>query len=220
MKNILSIITCMLLISCASRKMTVSQKEAVLKELKYIYDIDQKFAGLPPKGLIDQYGNKKGWEIFLAQRDSVGNDNQKRIKKLYQQYGYLGLKQVGEKETDFWISIQHADNDIAFQKQMLNVLKKEIRRNNAPKIHYAMLEDRIAVNLKQKQRFGSQVTYNKIGQAIPKIGLIDSANVEKLRKEYDMPSFKKYYNDMTMMHFEMNKEQLKKIGINEPQLYK
>ena len=210
---------CMALVSCASRKMSETEKEAVLKELKYIYDVDQKFAGLPPKELTEKYGNQKGWQMFLAQRDSVGNDNQRRIKQLYRQYGYLGLKQVGEKETDFWISIQHADNDIGFQKQMLKVLKKEIRRNNSPRSHYAMLEDRIAVNTHQKQRFGSQVTYNKMGQAIPKNGLINSANVEKLRKAYDMPTFKKYYNDMTIMHFEMNKEQLNKAGITKPVLY-
>jgi len=220
MKNIIAVVFCISILSCASRRMSETEKSAVLKELEYIYETDQKYAGLPPKELTEKYGEKKGWEIFLNKRDSVGNSNQQRIKELYDQYGYLGFDKVGDRETDFWISIQHADNDIEFQKKMLKALKKEIARNNAPKVHYAMLEDRIAVNSNQKQRFGSQVTYNKLGQAIPKNGLIDSANVEKLRKEYDMPSFKKYYNDMTTMHYEMNKEQLNKKGIHEPQLYK
>lgn len=64
------------------------------------------------------------------------------------------------------------------------------------------------------------LTYNKIGQAIPKYGLIDSMQVDRWRAKYNLPSFKKYYNDMTTMHFEMNKEQLKKAGIKEPVLYK
>ena len=76
------------------------------------------------------------------------------------------------------------------------------------------------VNLNKKQRFGSQVTYNEFGQAIPVNGLIDSMNVEKLRLEFELPSFKEYYNEMTEMHFEMNKETLIKRGIHEPQLYK
>lgn len=190
MKNILVLMFCIALVSCASRKMSETEKEAVLKELKYIYDVDQKFAGLPPKELTEKYGNQKGWQMFLAQRDSVGNDNQRRIKQLYRQYGYLGLKQVGEKETDFWISIQHADNDIGFQKQMLKVLKKEIRRNNSPRIHYAMLEDRIAVNTHQKQRFGSQVTYNKMGQAIPKNGLLTAPMLRNSEKHMICPLLK------------------------------
>lgn len=44
----------------------------------------------------------------------------------------------------------------------------------------------------------------------------------KLRKivvEYGLPTFKDYYNQMTMMHFEMNKEPFMKRGITEPKLY-
>lgn len=220
MKNLLLFIFCLTILGCASRKMTENEKDIVLKELKYISEIDQAYAGIPPKDVMEKYGEEKGWQVFISKRDSVGNDNQERIKKLYDRYGYLGFDKVGSNETDFWISIQHADNDVEFQKKMLKALRKEIRRNNAPKLHYAMLEDRIAINTDQKQRFGSQVAYNKLGQAVPKNGLTDSAHVEQLRKEYDMPSFKKYYNDMTIMHYEMNKESLNKKGIHEPQLYK
>ena len=83
-----------------------------------------------------------------------------------------------------------------------------------------MLEDWVQINLNKKQRFGTQVTYNEFGQAIPKIGLIDSVNVEQLRKEYDLPTFREYYNNMTRSHFEMNKEYLLEKGITEPKLYK
>ncbi len=83
-----------------------------------------------------------------------------------------------------------------------------------------MLEDRVAINSGQKQRFGTQVTYNKAEQAVPKNGLTDSMNVDKLRVEYGLPSFKEYYNQMTTMHFEMNKKIFQKRGIMEPKLYK
>ncbi|MCD8539097.1 MAG: hypothetical protein LRY55_04530, partial [Leadbetterella sp.] len=167
----------------------------------------------------EKYGQEEAWKIFLKQRDSVGVDNQNRIKALYAKYGYLGHSKIGEKDSGFWIVIQHADNDVAFQQKMLKVLKKEIRKGNASRTDYAMLEDRVAVNTHKKQRFGSQVTYNKSGQAIPKNGLLDSTNVDKLRAAYNLPSFKEYYNSMTQMHYEMNKEQLNKLGIKEPQLY-
>ena len=98
-------------------------------------------------------------------------------------------------------------------------MKKQVKINNINKSNYAMLEDRIAVNTNQKQRFGSQVTYNDLGQAIPKNGLIDSLNIDRLRSEYELQSFKKYYNEMTIMHFEMNKESFIKNGITEPKLY-
>ena len=102
---------------------------------------------------------------------------------------------------------------------MLKALKKQVDLKNGSRSNYAMLEDRIAINTNKKQRFGSQVTYNEDGQAIPKNGLVDSINIEKLRSDYDLDSFKDYYNRMTTNHYNMNKEFFLKKGIKEPKLY-
>lgn len=209
----------LLTVGCVSGKITEADKTNILAELENIYTIDQKYAGLPFPELKEKYGEQKMWDVFLKMRDSVNLENRNRIKNLYSKYGYLGKDKIGDKETQFWISIQHADNDVPFQQEMLKALKKEIRKKNADRAHYAMLEDRIAVNQKRKQRFGSQVTYNKSGQAIPQYGLVDSTKVDKWRAAYNLPSLKKYYNDMTIMHFEMNKDRLNKAGITGPVLY-
>lgn len=222
MKKVLILFITILVIGCNSTKsITNSEKEQIISELNYIFEIDQKYSGLPFEDFFKKHGNEKAWKIFESKRDSVGTDNQKRIKKLYSEYGYLGFDKIGKENSNkFWITIQHADNDVKFQQQMLKALRKEVNRNNARKSNYAMLEDRIAVNLNKKQRFGSQVTYNDEGQTIPKNGLLDSLNVDKLRIEYDLPPFKEYYNLMTTNHFEMNKENFLKRGIKEPKLYK
>ncbi|REC62971.1 hypothetical protein DRF65_06975 [Chryseobacterium pennae] len=221
MKKILLSWAAITFISCNSNKnISASEREKIISELNYIGKIDQKFAGIPPADMTEKYG-KNVWKIFEAKRDSVGKDNQNRIKKLYSQYGYLGFKQVGkENSTQFWLPIQHADHDIEFQKTMLVAMQKEVNRNNASKNEYALLEDRIAVNTHQKQRFGTQVTYNNFEQAVPKNGLIDSANVEKLRAKYDLPTLKEYYNGMTERHFKMNEKVFLQRGITEPKLYK
>ncbi|WP_460190064.1 DUF6624 domain-containing protein [Urechidicola sp. KH5] len=211
-----------LCMSCEKeREITKKEKEKILAELSQIDFIDQKYAGIPPADLREKYGNQKAWEIFKQKRDSVGIDNQNRIRRLYKDYGYLGEKKIGEEaSTSFWLPIQHADNDIPFQQEMLKAMKKEIEKGSTDKYHYAMLEDRINVNLKKPQRFGSQLTYNNKGQAIPKIGIIDSTIVDSLRKAYELPNLKEYYNGMTEMHFEMNKKMFLEKGITEPQLYK
>lgn len=221
MKKILLPGIILTVISCGSRKpVPDAEREKIISELNHIRDIDQQYAGIPSKEMREKYGEEKAWKIFEGKRDSIGKDNQNKIKQLYARYGYLGFKQVGkENSTKFWISIQHADDDLEFQKEMLAALKKEVKKNNAHKNEYAMLEDRVAINSNQKQRFGTQVTYNKAEQAVPKNGLKDSPNVDKLRLEYGLPTFKDYYNQMTMMHFEMNKEPFMKRGITEPKLY-
>ncbi|TDT46158.1 hypothetical protein CLV90_0201 [Maribacter spongiicola] len=207
--------------SCKTDAIPESEKAEIITELNAIKTLDQKYAGLPPVTLTDKYGYEKGWEIFEIQRDSIGLLNQNKIKELYKKYGYLGYKEIGKQAShDFWISIQHADNDIEFQQAMLEELKKEIAINNGSKSEYAMLEDRVHINTGKKQRFGTQVTYNSFGQSIPKNGLIDSVNIDKLRKEFDLPTFREYYNEMTIDHFEMNKSNMLKRGIAEPKLYK
>jgi hypothetical protein len=207
---------------CKSAKnISTQEKEKIISELNYIFNIDQKYAGAPFEYLLKKYDTNEAWKIFEMKRDSVGLDNQQKIKDLYSKYGYLGFDKIGnEYSKKFWITIQHADNDIKFQQKMLKELGKEIKKNNAEKSNYAMLEDRIAINLNQKQRFGSQVTYNNEGQAIPKNGLLDSINIDNLRIEYDLPTFKEYYNWMTTNHFEMNKDYFLKLGMKEPKLYK
>lgn len=211
----------LLLLSCNGNK-TISEEEKpqIVAALNEIMELDQKYAGIPSNELREKYGNQKAWEIFKKQRDSIGLLNQNRIKKLYSKYGYLGEQKVGEEAaTDFWVVIQHADNDIPFQQEMLKAMETEIAKGSKDKYHYAMLEDRINVNLNKPQRFGSQVTYNDLGQAIPKNGLVDSTAVDSLRKAHSMPDFIEYYNQMTEMHFEMNKQLFLDKGISEPQLY-
>jgi hypothetical protein len=204
----------------SSKEISNSGREKITSELNYIFNIDQKYARAPFEYLFKKYKKKEAWKIFEMKRDSVGLENQKKIKKLYSEYGYLGYDKIGkEYSRKFWITIQHADNDIKFQQKMLKELGKEIKKNNAEKSNYAMLEDRIAINLNQKQRFGSQVIYNKIGQAIPKNGLLDSLNIDNLRIKYNLPPFKEYYNGMTISHFEMNKDYFLKQGMKEPKLY-
>ncbi len=220
-KNIIILTLFTLIVSCKLNSISESEKKEIIVELNDIKNIDQQYAGIPPKQLIEKYGSEKAWEIFEIQRDSIGLINQERIKGLYKKYGYLGYDKIGKNASnDFWISIQHADNDVEFQKEMLNELKKEISKNNASKVEYAMLEDRVNVNLNKKQRFGTQVAYNEFGQAIPKNGLIDSINIEQIRKEFNLPIFLKYYNEMTINHFEMNKANMLERGITEPKLYK
>ncbi|WP_108803760.1 DUF6624 domain-containing protein [Aquimarina sp. Aq107] len=222
MKKLILLLTVSIaLTSCTNNKnISEEDKKQIISELNAIEILDQKYASIPPKGLREKYGNEKAWEIFENQRDSVGKINQQKIKELFNKYGYLGERKVGqEASTSFWLPIQHADNDIPFQQEMLTAMEKEIKNGSNDKYHFAMLEDRIHVNLNKPQRFGTQLTYNKNGQAIPKNGLVDSTNIDNLRKEYSLPALKKYYNEMTKAHFQMNKQMYLNKGITKPQLY-
>ena len=215
MRNLIFIFSIILVSSCVSKKkISESEKENIKKELSEMVEIDQKYAGIPFGSYITNT------EKFFTDRDSINKVNKEKIDNYIKKYGFLGFDKVGEEGSNhFWLIVQHSDNFPDFQKKVLKMMKKEVDKNNARKSNYAYLFDRIRVNKKQKQYFGTQCSYNKLGQATPKYGLEDSINVDERRKKYELEPLKKYLNERTKAHFEMNKTVLISQGIKEPQLY-
>lgn len=215
MKNLILIFSIIFLGSCVSKKkISESEKENIKKELSEMVDIDQKYAGIP---FGDYLKNK---EKFYSDRDSINEINKEKVNGYIKKYGFLGIDKVGEDgSNDFWLIVQHSDNFPEFQKKVLKMMKKEVDKNNANKPNYAYLFDRVRKNEKQKQYFGTQLEYNKFGQATPKFGLEDSINVDERRKKYELEPLKEYLNERTKAHFEMNKTVLISQGITEPKLY-
>lgn len=209
MKNLFfTLLLSITLTSCASR-MTDEKKSALKNELKEIVKTDQIAAS--------RWEQK--WEKY---KDSVFTNNKIKVEKMFKDYGFLGFDKVGtEGSNDFWLIVQHSDKFPEFQRKVLKDMSKQVKRKNANANNYAYLFDRIQVNAGLKQRFGTQLTYKTetTGRAIPKIGLLDSINVDKIRKEYNLNPLKDYLNQMTAMHYEMNKEHYQKMGIAEPNLY-
>ncbi|UCA60132.1 hypothetical protein KB553_01055 [Chryseobacterium rhizoplanae] len=214
-KRIIAISLLLAIVSCTNT-LSVTEKRDLVNEIDAMGKIDQVVAYIP-QGKYANYSREK-WNAF---KDSVMADNTKKAELLYKKYGYLGFDKVGEKgETQFWAIVQHSDKSVDFQNRVLKSLKKEVRKNNASSENYALLYDRIKINNGEKQLFGTQVEYKKNGQAIPKKGLVDTINIDKLRKKYNLDPLKKYLNLMTERHFNINKEILLKDGITEPIFYK
>jgi hypothetical protein len=186
----------------------------LVEELKAMAKIDQ-IAAFIPQGKYKNWSIEK-WNSF---KDSVFTTHKIRLEEIFNQYGYPGYSLVGEKgEKNFWLMIQHCDSDPAFQSRVLEKLKIEVEKVNADVRHIGLLTDRVKINIGEKQVYGTQVTYNSMGQAYPK-NLAASANVNNRRAEVRLEPIEEYLNKMTKMYFEMNKEKLKSIGITKPQLY-
>lgn len=183
-------------------------------ELRAMAETDQVAAYIP-QGKYKQWSSEK-WEEF---KDSVFTTHKVRLEEIFEEYGYPGFDLVGkEGSNDFWLMVQHCDKDIAFQSRVLEKLKIEVGKNNAAGSNYGLLTDRVKINSGSKQIYGTQVTYTDQGQAYPK-PLLDSANVNKRRSEIGLEPIEDYLNQMTLMHFELNKALLNSRGISEPRLY-
>lgn len=206
----------LLFMGCGAR-LTDDRKSVIKSELAQMVQVDQIAAYLP-QGKYEAY-SKEEWNSF---KDSVFTNHKNRIESMFNKYGFLGFDRVGKEGSNhFWLLVQHCDKYPDFQKAVLRSMNKHVKRGNASPNNYAFLYDRVKINAGEAQLFGTQVTYEvgTTGRAVPKNGLIDSANVDQLRKEYDLSPLKKYLNDMTEMHFNMNREHYKGLGIMKPQLY-
>lgn len=202
---------------CSSIKLSEEEKNNLKSELSEIVKIDQLAANNASPPNEYEFLSKEKW---LAFKDSVYTSHKIQVEKIYDKVGFLGFDKVGkEGSKDFWLIVQHSDRYPDFQKRVLEKMKIEVKRNNADPQNYAYLYDRVKLNIGEKQLYATQLEYNKFGQAIPK-RLKDSVHIDLRRNEYKLQNLKEYLNEMTQMHFEMNKQYFIKKGINEPKLYK
>jgi hypothetical protein len=127
-------------------------------------------------------------------QDSVLTQNKMQVEFMFNEYGFWGINKVGkEASKNFSIIVQHSDKYPVFQRKVLKAMKRGFKKGNAIASDYAYLYDRVEVNAGRMQLFGTQVNYNTNGRPFPKIGLIDSANIDNQRKAYKLKPLKDYY---------------------------
>lgn len=224
MKKILGIIIIgITLFGCkekTSEKKEIQKKvefnQNLADELKKMAEIDQ-IAAYIPQGKYKELTSEQ-WSSF---KDSVFTTHQKRLKEIFDKYGFVGFDLVGEEGSqNFWLMVQHSDHNPNFQKEVLEKMKVQVEKQNAESSNYGFLMDRVNLNTGKPQIYGTQVDYNfDIAQAFPK-NLADSANVNERRKSIGLEPIEQYLNRMTLMNFEMNKKLYLEKGITEPKLYK
>ncbi|MCU0352407.1 MAG: hypothetical protein MUD08_01505 [Cytophagales bacterium] len=64
------------------------------------------------------------------------------LKEILKKYGYPNFDKVGKKASaNYWLCVQHCDHDLAFQKEVLKEMKREVKNKKAGASHFAYLVD-------------------------------------------------------------------------------
>ncbi|QEG20448.1 DUF6624 domain-containing protein [Mariniblastus fucicola] len=191
--------------------------QALADELSEMKVVDQLVASnaYPPESYSDL--TLEEWEAF---KDKTYRAHQKRAEEIFHDFGFVGFDLAGEAgSSDFWIIVQHSDHDSKFQNEVLKKMKVEVDRGNADSKEYGLLVDRVKLNTGESQIYGTQVDFDHdTCQAYPK-NLADRIGVNARRKEIGLEPLEIYLNEMTQMHFEMNKQFYSERGVTEPKLY-
>jgi hypothetical protein len=115
--------------------------------------------------------------------DSSDLRNLREAKAILKTYGWPARSDVGKDgQNNYWLIVQHADQDILFQKWALAEMKKNKTTNEIDLENYAFLHDRVQCNLNYRQRYGTQVNWTNHGQAISFRPILKEDAVNERRK--------------------------------------
>jgi len=111
-------------------------------------------------------------------------------------YGWPGKSLVGEDGANAaWLLVQHADKDLAFQKDVLAKMEPMAKTEEVSPTDYGYMWDRIAVAEHRPQRYGTQFNDKQEPQPIE-----DEAHVDERRASIGLPSMAEYRAQMRKMY--------------------
>ncbi|MBI5306606.1 hypothetical protein HZB04_03420 [Candidatus Wolfebacteria bacterium] len=143
--------------------------------------------------VIDQKMRKKAIKTGIWDK-RIDKKNTLKIKKIVKKFGWPTINLAGKKASrNAWLLVQHADHDVKFQKKCLKLMENiyKINPNLINKTNIAYLKDRVLINKGSKQLFGTQFYTNKKG-IFKQRPIKDIKNLDKRRKEYNLPPFSEY----------------------------
>ena len=170
----------------------------IVKILDSMEVIDQKFRNKSTE-LMNKGFKRDSPEMQQNFKNGVEADSLNMIvlKKLFKEYGFLGIEEVGEQgSSNFWLMMQHCDTDPKFQEEVLAEMKKHIERKNANPSNYAYLIDRVNVNTNKPQIYGTQMKLNHDQTSYEPKPVIDPENLNKRRAEVGLGTIEEYIETM------------------------
>jgi hypothetical protein len=106
-------------------------------------------------------------------------------------WGWPTISQYGKKHAHIaWLLVQHADQDVAFQKKCLNLMEPLVPLKEVNGQDFAYLFDRVARNSGKPQRYGTQLKF--VGKRLVMQPTEDPKNLDKRRAAVGMMPMKDY----------------------------
>ncbi|WP_261382015.1 DUF6624 domain-containing protein [Xanthomonas vasicola] len=123
----------------------------------------------------------------LRKLSEVDADNLKWLKDKFARDGFPTAENVGQQGVqDFWLLVQHADTDPAFQQTVLDTLIASYSNNGVKNSDVAMLLDRVYLAQGKGQRYGTQFVRDKEGELVLQEPVEDLDNIDARRAEMDL----------------------------------
>lgn len=122
--------------------------------------------------------------------ESLDKENTEYLKDVVEKHGWPTISNVGwEASQAAWLLVQHADHDLEFQSQCLELMKS-LSGDEVSLPNIAYLEDRVRVGRGEPQLYGTQF-YQEGNHFAPR-PIEDEDGLEERRKAMDLEPFTEY----------------------------
>lgn len=171
----------------------------LIAQLDTIFQRDQQSRIKLLDTLMVQYSkDSKEVKSFIEEMKKTDSINVKLVTNILDKYGWLGKDAIKERgNLTLFLIIQHANTDT--QIKYLPMMRDAVKNGNARPQDLALLEDRVGINTKGKQIYGSQVQKDSITNQYFLLPLEDPANVDKRRKEVGLPPLASYLKQFNIV---------------------
>ncbi|MBD9470834.1 DUF6624 domain-containing protein [Pseudoxanthomonas sp. PXM01] len=165
--------------------------DALLDELQHRIDKDQEARN---RAMRDPEN-----AAVAATLGEVDRDNTAWLKAYLAEHGWPGYDLVGRSGSQgFFLLAQHADQDPAFQEQVLVMLHDAVSRQQASGIHLAYLTDRVRLAQGKPQLYGTQ--FHTVDGKLQPQAIEDAEHVEARRAALGMESLAEYTANIEDMY--------------------
>lgn len=143
--------------------------------------------------------------------DKSDLQNQNEAKNIIAKYGWPKISDIGKDgQNNLWLVVQHADQDILFQKKALYEMEKHRKTNAINLENYAFLYDRVQCNLNYRQFYGTQVNWTQKGMANSFRPILNESKVNKRRKSIGLKPLEIYALDYGFVYKEISLQESNK----------
>jgi hypothetical protein len=115
-------------------------------------------------------------------------ENTAWLRSVIRAHGWPGLRLVGDQGgKDAWLLTLHADADLAFQRQALDLLIEAVDGGDAPAWQVAYLVDRVLMHRGRPQRYGTQ--FHRVGTQWRPLPVEEPERIDERRTRLGLPPF-------------------------------
>jgi len=127
-------------------------------------------------------------EVLQTRWKAIDGENLKQVKDIIAACGWPG---AAKDSHSAWLLAQHADSDLAFQREARVLLEASVKAGIAAARDLAYLSDRIAANEGRPQEYGTQFSQpDRCHLVIEPVD--DRAMVNRRRLAVGLPSLEEY----------------------------